>query len=107
VTIHSIQLLRLEGAEGEIEVACSKGTYVRTLIHDVGRRLETGAITTSIRRLMSGTFSLEEARTLDYFTETDVPMERLRSALISIPAVLMAQTPSSSSSQRPTASPNV
>jgi len=44
VTIRAIRLLRFEGAVGEIEVTCSKGTYVRTLIHDVGRRLETGAI---------------------------------------------------------------
>ncbi|MDY6983020.1 MAG: tRNA pseudouridine(55) synthase TruB, partial [Pseudomonadota bacterium] len=43
VTIHSLQLLAHEGDEIDIEVSCSKGTYVRTLAEDIGKALGTGA----------------------------------------------------------------
>jgi tRNA pseudouridine55 synthase len=46
----------------------SSGTYVRSLIHDVGQKLGCGAIMTALRRTRVGDFKLEEAQTLDQFT---------------------------------------
>ncbi len=42
VNVHELNLLRLQGDEMEVEVACSKGTYVRTLAEDIGEALATG-----------------------------------------------------------------
>lgn len=52
VTIHELELLeyRQETGEGSIRVRCSKGTYVRTLCADLGKRLGCGGIMTSLRR---------------------------------------------------------
>jgi tRNA pseudouridine55 synthase len=46
-------------------VTCSKGTYVRTLAHDIGTALGCGAYLTSLRRTRIGPYRLEEAATLD------------------------------------------
>lgn len=65
IRIHRLELLDFRGDEAEIEVACSKGTYVRTLAHDIGRRLGCGAYLKTLRRTRSGPFRVEEARPLD------------------------------------------
>lgn len=49
----------------EIEVFCSKGTYIRTLVHDIGEKLGTGACMTSLRRTKSGIFEISDARSLE------------------------------------------
>ncbi len=64
VTIHEINLLRLEGDELEIDLRCSKGTYVRTLAEDIGAALGCGAHLSALRRTASGPFELEHAVTL-------------------------------------------
>lgn len=51
--------------EGHIEIACSKGTYVRTLIHDMGQKLGCGAVMTSLVRTKANGFSLEDCFTLE------------------------------------------
>jgi tRNA pseudouridine55 synthase len=50
---------------GVFRVACTKGTYVRSLVHDLGQRFGCGAHLLSLRRLDSGKFSVNEAKTLD------------------------------------------
>jgi len=52
-----------------VEVACSPGTYLRSLAHDLGQRLGSGAYLASLVRLSSGRFSLEEAVSLDRLEE--------------------------------------
>lgn len=51
--------------EYEILVTCSKGTYIRTLCHDIGRFLGCGACMSSLRRLRTGSFGLKDAHTLE------------------------------------------
>jgi len=48
-----------------LRVKCSKGTYIRTLCHDIGTALGCGATMCSLRRTMSGRFKIEDAITLD------------------------------------------
>lgn len=48
-----------------IRVRCSSGTYIRTLAHDIGERLEIGAHLSALRRTAVGHFSIERALTLD------------------------------------------
>ena len=50
---------------GHLHVACTKGTYVRTLVHDLGRKLGCGAHLASLRRLSSGRFNVTDALTLE------------------------------------------
>jgi tRNA pseudouridine55 synthase len=64
VEIHEITLLDWAAPALIFEVACSSGTYVRSLAHDLGQRLGSGAYLTSLVRLSSGRFSLEEATSL-------------------------------------------
>ena len=66
VTIHDIQLRRLEGDELEIDVHCSKGTYIRTLAEDIGEALGCGAHIAALRR--TGVGGLEMAHLVDLDT---------------------------------------
>ena len=56
VTIHQIDLLHFDEASFEIRVRCSKGTYIRTLVEDIGLALGCGAHVSSLRRLSTGPF---------------------------------------------------
>jgi tRNA pseudouridine55 synthase len=64
VTVRSLEILGLEGAVARFRVACTSGTYIRSLAHDIGKVLGTGAHLGSLRRTTIGPFRLEEARTL-------------------------------------------
>ena len=64
ITIHALELLEGEGADWTIRVRCSKGTYVRTLCHDLGRALGCGACMSSLRRTRAGSFTLAQAVTM-------------------------------------------
>jgi tRNA pseudouridine55 synthase len=65
VTVHELALTRFEGPDADLRVRCSKGTYVRSLVADLGRALGVGAHVTALRRTRSGPFSLEGAVALD------------------------------------------
>ena len=64
VTIYGIDILSFDD-EIKIKVACSKGTYIRTLINDIGKALGTYACMDSLVRTKSSVFSLKNAVTLD------------------------------------------
>ena len=61
ITIHRFQCLDLANDELTFSVQCSKGTYVRTLAFDLGRKLGCGAYLKSLRRTKSGAFSIDQA----------------------------------------------
>lgn len=89
VTVGAFRLTRWAPPALEFQVACSAGTYIRSLAHDLGQRLGCGAHLTSLRRTRSGEFHLEQARLIDLAGWTDViPLERLREDLprIEVPA---------------------
>jgi tRNA pseudouridine55 synthase len=65
VTIHELILLGFEGDILKLDVACSKGTYIRVLAEDIGEALGCGAHMTGLRRTRVGGFSLDQAVTLD------------------------------------------
>lgn len=66
VTIHSLELEEMEGpADFLLRVRCSKGTYVRTLCHDIGQALGCGGCMSSLRRTEAAGFTLRDARTLE------------------------------------------
>ena len=66
VTIYELKLLEQTGKnEYLLRVLCSKGTYVRTLCHDIGAALGCGGCMSSLRRTMAAGFTLSDAVTLD------------------------------------------
>lgn len=65
VTIHAIELLDFRGDELDIEVHCSKGTYIRSIVEDLGLMLECGAHVTQLRRLDAGPYRAAQMLTLD------------------------------------------
>lgn len=66
ITIHALELgERLGEDEYALRVRCSKGTYVRTLCHDIGQVLGCGGCMSSLRRTMAAGFDLSRAVTLD------------------------------------------
>ncbi len=70
VTIHALTLLgRTEEGDYLLRVRCSKGTYVRTLCHDIGAALGCGGCMSSLRRTMAAGFTLEQAVTLERVQE--------------------------------------
>ena len=65
VTIYNCGFVSFENGEYTIDVKCSKGTYIRSLISDIGEMLGCGAVMTRLRRTLSNGFSIEEAHTED------------------------------------------
>jgi tRNA pseudouridine55 synthase len=65
VTIHELKLLGHEGDLIELSVRCSKGTYIRSLARDIGKRLECGAHLVGLRRTTSEPFRVADAHTLE------------------------------------------
>lgn len=61
VTIHDIRLLKFDPPEVELEVRCGKGTYIRSLAHDLGIALGSRAVLAGLRRTGTGTFRAEDA----------------------------------------------
>jgi tRNA pseudouridine55 synthase len=76
ITISSIHQLEIsQDQKGlpliRIQVECSKGTYIRTLCHDIGQRLGTGAFMSELTRIRSGAFTIEESRELEDILNND------------------------------------
>lgn len=86
VEIYDIRILRMELPEIELEVSCSKGTYIRTLCHDIGERLGTGGCMKALCRIRSGAFEIGASHKLESIQES---MERgeLDRLLIPVDAV--------------------
>jgi tRNA pseudouridine55 synthase len=64
VEIHELTLLDWNSPEAILDVSCSKGTYIRSLAHDLGQRLGCGAHLTALARTASGPFRLEDSTSL-------------------------------------------
>lgn len=95
VTISRLDLIDFNPESATIEVDCSKGTYIRTLVSDIGERLNCGAHLTALRRLKSGEFSIDECLTLEKLQHLEKPLSALHSldeALRNYPAVQLNST---------------
>ncbi|MFN3882891.1 MAG: tRNA pseudouridine(55) synthase TruB [Nitrincola lacisaponensis] len=79
VTIHSIRLLALREDELDLEVHCSKGTYIRSIVQDLGELLGCGAHVSQLRRIRAGAFDASQMQGFDSLNsglqalQTDAP----------------------------------
>lgn len=64
IALPLLELLSFDPPRGKLRVRCSKGTYIRTLCHDLGQRLGCGGAMSALTRVQAGDFSLEDALTL-------------------------------------------
>jgi len=81
VEVYRFELGRVEGAYVDFLIECAAGTYIRSLVHDLGQRAGGGAHLVEICRTASGEFTLENALTLAQL-ESAVREERLPQVLI-------------------------
>ena len=82
IRIAKFELLDKRGNDVDFYVECTKGTYVRTIAHDLGRRLGPGAHLTALRRTASGKFSLNDAVTIEALQA--MSPEEIRARLLSV-----------------------
>ncbi|MFH1148982.1 MAG: tRNA pseudouridine(55) synthase TruB [Actinomycetota bacterium] len=83
VRVDSFELLSVEREAGAVtatlEVTCGPGTYVRSLVHELGGLLGCGAAVSGLRRILSGRFGIERAVTLEELEREDTPQRRVLS----------------------------
>jgi tRNA pseudouridine55 synthase len=87
ITVHSWEWLGFALPDAQFRIRCSGGTYVRTLAHDLGRALGTGAVLAALRRTRSEPFGLERAIALPELERLE-PAETLARAGIPIDRAL-------------------
>ena len=75
VTVHSIEVTRIDERNYSLDVHCQKGTYIRTLCNDIGEALGVGGIMSSLLRTRASIFTLDDAYTLEAL-EAMTPEER-------------------------------
>lgn len=77
ITVYKLELLECEPEKGRylLDVECSKGTYIRTLVSDIGAALGCGATMESLRRAKAGCFTLSDCVSLEELEQME-PTER-------------------------------
>ncbi len=97
VRIHDLQCTDASGQSLQLEVTCSKGTYIRTLVEDIGEALGCGAHVSALRRTWVAPFQNQPMHTLDDLLALDpVSLEKLLlptdAGLVSLPRLDLDQT---------------
>jgi tRNA pseudouridine55 synthase len=87
VQIFELTVLSLDGPEARLRAHCSGGTYMRSIAHDLGQAMGCGAHLRELRRLLSGEFAIDQARTIPQL-EALAADERLLDALVPSSAML-------------------
>ncbi len=87
VRIYSIKLLDFSRTEVSLEVECSKGTYIRSLVNDIGRAMGCGATLTWLRRDRVGRFSCKDAQGFEDIAGGRVEVIEMSEALSHLPVL--------------------
>ena len=98
VTIHSLELLAFSGERCKVRVVCSKGTYIRVLVEDIGKMLACGAHLTALRRTAVGDLTLNAAVPLSVLDSGGETVRR--QALLPVDTLLHSLMPDAPAAQR-------
>ncbi len=94
--IDAIDLLSFSGETALLRVACGRGTYIRTLIHDLGEAVGCGAHMAFLARTRTGPFRIAEALSPDTFRElvesSKAPLVPMDAPLMHLPALYLSDT---------------
>ena len=88
IEIKELELLEGEGADWKIRVLCSKGTYVRTLCHDIGQKLGCGGCMSSLRRTKAGCYDLSQTVTMEQVLSGEYALLDVESMFTHLPKVV-------------------
>lgn len=88
VHVYSFKFSSYEEPVGDFRLACTKGTYVRSIAHDLGEKIGCGAHLAALRRLESGSFHVKDATELN--TLLSLPLPDLQSRIIPFPRLVVA-----------------
>lgn len=78
ITLYALELLDFSGKTARLRIHCSKGTYVRTLCHDIGAALGCGGCMAALRRVQAGAYTEAEAIPLEKIVADSCPEALLR-----------------------------
>ncbi len=97
ITVYELLFIRHEGNELELEVHCSKGTYIRTIIDDLGEKLGCGAHVTFLRRLAVSKYPVERMVTLEHLRElvAEAEAQEIPAAQLLDPLLMPMDSPAS------------
>ncbi len=70
ISVNFFKITAIRGLEVDFEIQCSKGTYIRSLAHDFGKALNSGAHLSALRRTKIGAFSVDDAMSVDAFMDS-------------------------------------
>ncbi len=88
IKIYQFKILGFEEKKVKFYLECSKGTYVRSLINEIGEKLGCGAVLSSLRRLKKGVFTLKDAHPLEKIKELSKDLEEIQKLIIPIERAL-------------------
>ena len=95
VSIHELQIVDVNGSEVQFRARVSSGTYIRSLAHDMGRKLDTGAHLVRLRRTAVGEFTEQNAVPLSGLEEASNAAPRIVPATDLLPEFTSVEVPSS------------
>jgi tRNA pseudouridine55 synthase len=92
ITVYSLEILDYAEETGELtlDCQCSKGTYIRTICHDIGAAIGCGAVMTALRRTMALDYTLKQCITLEQAREL-ASQSQLEERLLSVESAFTAQ----------------
>lgn len=91
ITVHEFRLLSYDAPDAAFRLRCTRGTYARSLCHDVGQELGCGGTLASLRRTWVGKHSVEQARPVEHFKCKEDVKERILPAgdALDLPTVVV------------------
>lgn len=97
ITIYDLKALEIKPDTATFEVECSKGTYVRTLAHDIAHALGTVGVVTMLRRTVCSPFDLTQAVALEEIqaekmTAENLPLIPMEAVVRDMPAITLSET---------------
>ncbi|MBQ6799425.1 MAG: tRNA pseudouridine(55) synthase TruB [Oscillospiraceae bacterium] len=91
IELKELELLSFDGCEAVFRVVCTKGTYVRTICHDLGQKLGCGGCMSSLRRTRAGAYRAEQAFTMEQILNGEAELLPVESMFLEHPAVQLSE----------------